>query len=415
MPAILGKKIIVVGGGAAGLMAALAAANNGAQVKVLERMNRVGKKILATGNGRCNFTNISSNIERYYHGKNPRFVYGALNKFNVQQTMEYFEYLGIAAKVEEGGKVYPMSDQSSSVLDVLRYQLEKLHVTTVTDAEVENIHVSEGEFIVDTKEKGRFISQRLILATGGKSYPNLGSNGSGYQLAKNLGHRLVEPFPALVQVKLAEKFYKQIKGIKFVGDLEVVVNEKTIIKATGEILFTEYGISGPPVLAVSRKVNEMLRSNKKVYLKPVILKQFTPGQLEQMLLYRFQTQPQKTLAFSFVGLINKQLAPVLLKEAGIKDINKPAGDVTASEIKQIVSILQDWRLKATGTKGWNSAQVTAGGVDVQDVNPKTMESKLVPGLFFAGELLDIDGDCGGFNLQWAWSSGYVAGENAAVL
>ncbi|MBM7855523.1 putative Rossmann fold flavoprotein [Desulfohalotomaculum tongense] len=405
-------KVIVVGGGAAGLMAGLAAVNNGAEVTILERMPRVGKKILATGNGRCNLTNVNLTIENY-HGQKPNFALGALNRFNVQQTIDYFEYLGIAHKVEERGKVYPMSDQASSVLDVLRFELQKRRVNIITETEVTGIEKINNSFILTTKNEKKYRAHRVIIATGGKCYPNLGSNGSGYNLARKLGHSIVEPFPALVQVKLAEKFYKQIKGIKFIGDVEVLAGSKTIAGAAGEILFTEYGVSGPPVLDISRTVNETLHRGKEVWLKLVLLKNISKGQLEELLIYRFQTQPQKTLAFSFVGLINKQLAPVVLKQAGIKDINKLAGNVTAEERKKITAILHDWRLKVTGTKGWTSAQVTAGGVSVKEINPKTMQSKLVPGLFFAGEVVDIDGDCGGFNLQWAWSSGYVAGENAA--
>ncbi|MTI79404.1 MAG: NAD(P)/FAD-dependent oxidoreductase [Firmicutes bacterium] len=405
-------KVIIVGGGASGLMAGLAARSNGAEVTILERMPRVGKKILATGNGRCNFSNVNLSIENY-HGKNPRFAQGALNSFNVQQTIDYFEYLGIAHKVEERGKVYPMSDQAASVLDVLRYELEKLGVVETTGAEVVGIEKKNNCFFVHTSDNKHYQADRVIIAAGGKSYPNLGSNGSGFDLAKKLGHRIVEPFQALVQVKLAEEFYKQIKGIKFIGTVEVLSGNNVKDKATGEILFTEYGISGPPVLDVSRVVNQLIHQGKEVWLKLLLLKDMTEGQLDELLIYRFQTQPQKSLIFNFVGLLNKQLTPVILKEAGIKDIKKPAGNVTTDERKKIVSILHNWCLKVTETRGWKSAQVTAGGVEVKDINPKTMESKLNPGLYFAGEVMDIDGDCGGFNLQWAWSSGYTAGENAA--
>ncbi|SFR09767.1 hypothetical protein SAMN05660706_11954 [Desulfoscipio geothermicus DSM 3669] len=406
-------KIAVVGGGAAGLTAAVAARYNGAEVTVLERMNRVGKKILATGNGRCNLSNTDLSINHYY-GKNPKFAYGALSRFDFYKTMAFFEKLGIAWKVESGGKVYPVSNQASSVLDVMRHELEALGVETRCEAGVRDITRKNGRFILHLENGGIFKAERVIIATGGKAAPNLGSNGSGYALAEKFGHSIVEPFPALVQLKLAADFLKQIAGIKFDYEAEIMADKKSLARAAGEILFTNYGISGPPILALSRTAGEFLHRGEKVTLKLNIINYMSPDELEAFLLNRLRQQAHKPLAFSFVGFIHKRLVPVLLKEAGIEDINKPAGQLTAGERGAVLRILQDWRFQVTGTNSWPAAQVTAGGVDVKDVDQKTMESKLEPGLYFAGEVLDIDGDCGGYNLQWAWSSGYVAGESAAV-
>jgi hypothetical protein len=406
-------RVAVVGGGAAGLTAALAARYCGAGVTVLERMDRVGKKILATGNGRCNMSNTDLNIT-HYHGANPKFAYGALSRFGFHRTMEFFERLGIAWKVEEGGKVFPVSNQASSVLDVLRHELEIRGVKTLTGTEVKGISKSNGEFILRLGNGADLHFDRVIIATGGKAAPNLGSNGSGYALAEQMGHRIVEPFPALVQLRLASGFLKQISGIKFEYEAEILVRNKPVARAGGEILFTDYGISGPPILALSRTAGEYLARDEQVVLKLILINYMSREELEAFLINRLRQQAHKTLAFSFVGFINKRLVPVLLREAGIEDINKQAGQVTAGERNAILTILQDWRFEVTGTNTWTAAQVTAGGVDVKDVNRKTMESKLVPGLYFAGEVLDIDGDCGGYNLQWAWSSGYVAGESAAT-
>lgn len=405
-------KVIVIGGGAAGLTAAIAAREAGADVTVLERMDRVGKKILATGNGRCNLSNTDLDIS-HYHGKNAKFAFGALSRFDFYKTMSFFEKLGIAWKVENGGKVYPVSNQASSVLDVLRHKLEILQVETLCEATVNNINKNKGHFTLHLDNSRRFESDRVIIATGGKSAPNLGSNGSGYNLAQKFGHTIVEPFPALVQLKLAADFLKQITGVKFDYEAEIMVDDKSIAGASGEILFTNYGISGPPILALSRIAGEYLRKGKKVILKLNIIDYMSREELEAFLINRLQQQAHKTLAFSFVGFLNKRLIPVLLKSAGINDINKQAGQVIAQERTAILQILKDWRFEVIGTNPWQAAQVTAGGVNVNEVNQKTMESKLVRGLYFAGEVLDIDGDCGGYNLQWAWSSGFIAGESAA--
>lgn len=414
MSKVAKPKVIVIGGGAAGLFAAIVAGRQGAEVTILERNQRVGKKILATGNGRCNLTNIDMDM-KHFHGNNPKFAYAALKNFDNYQTIEFFEQLGISHKVEDRGKVFPFSNQASSVLDVLRHELEQLNVDTVVEAEVKEIKRVKNGFSIQVKGGGQFFGQRIILATGGKAAPNLGSNGGGYQLAEKFGHRIIEPFPSLVQLKLKEPFLKQIKGIKFDGEAEILVNERVMAKAAGEILFTEFGISGPPIFDLSRTAALWLQKNQPVYLKISIINHLSREELAQYIIKRFNDAPGKTLAFSFVGFINKQLVPVLLKQAGIVDVNKRVSDVNAKERDKIINILKNWRFTVTGTNTWTAAQVTAGGVDVRDINPQTMESKLVPGLFFAGEILDIDGDCGGYNLQWAWSSGYAAGVHASLV
>ncbi|OPX91500.1 MAG: tricarballylate dehydrogenase [Pelotomaculum sp. PtaB.Bin013] len=406
-------RVVVIGGGAAGIMAAIAARHAGADVTIMEKNQRVGKKILATGNGRCNLTNVGLEITNY-HGNNPEFASEALSRFNVQKTIDFFEYLGVTHKVEDGGKVFPRSDQASSVLDVMRYELDETGVEVICEAEVKEVKKKAREFVINLADGREFRADRVIVATGGKAAPQLGSNGSGYDLAKKFGHKIVEPFPALVQLKLAAKFLKQVKGIKFEGYAEIIVNKMPVAGAQGEILFTEYGISGPPILSLSRIVGEYAQKKQKVHLGLNLINYFSGQKLEEYLTRRFQTRPEKPLAFSFVGFINKRLAPVVLREAGIADANKPAGQVAAGELKNIIRILKDWRFEITGTTSWPNAQVTAGGVDVAEVNAQTMESKIVPGLYFAGEVLDIDGDCGGFNLQWAWSSGCLAGKSAAA-
>lgn len=415
------KHVIVIGGGAAGMTAAVAAGRLGAKVTILEKNPRVGKKILATGNGRCNFTNINAGGERaytYYHGANPEFARSALASFSVDDTIRFFEQLGIAHKVEDLGKVFPRSDQASSMLDVFLYELNELGVSIICDACVLDIMRKDREFSVMLENGEMYQGEKVIIATGGRAAPAGGFNGDGYTLARKLGHAVTDIFPALVQLMLEGSFFPRIAGVKFVGTAEIIHNNKFLAKDRGDILFANYGVSGPPILQISRKAGELINAAKEAYLKINIMDTFTKEELRQLLKKRFQTGAKKSVDFSMVGLINKRLIPVILMEAGIggkhKDLQRPAGGLSAEEREKIVNLLTDWRFKIRRTRSWPNAQVTAGGIDTREIDDETLESKLVKGLFFAGEVIDIDGQCGGFNLQWAWSSGFTAGQNAAL-
>ncbi|NLX01145.1 MAG: NAD(P)/FAD-dependent oxidoreductase [Syntrophomonadaceae bacterium] len=406
------RQVIVVGGGAAGMIAAISARRLGADVTILEKNPRVGKKILATGNGRCNFTNINADVG-YYHGNNPKFTYSALSNFTVDDTIKFFEKLGIAHKVEDFGKVFPMSDQASSVLDVFLYELNQLGVNVVCDANVKDIR-KNGQFLIELEDGKVYKGDRVIITTGGKAMPSSGSDGNGYDLAARLGHTIIDIFPALVQLKLEGPFFKRLDGVKFVGTTEIIHNNKSVAIDRGDILFTNYGVSGPPILQISRKAVELLKAGQEAYLKITIMDMMPIEELRTFLKKRWQISSSKPVDFSLVGFINKRLIPVVLMEAGINDAGRPVASLSAKEQERIIDILTDWRFKVRGTRSWPSAQVTAGGVDTREINQDTMESKLIEGLFFAGEIIDIDGQCGGFNLQWAWSSGYIAGQSAAL-
>lgn len=407
------KHVIVIGGGASGMVAAISAKRQGADVTILERNPRVGKKILATGNGRCNFTNINTDIN-YYNGNNPKFAYSALSQFSVNNTIDFFEKLGIAHKVEDLGKVFPMSDQASSILDVLLYELNEIGIRVICNAYVKNIVKGNKGFTIELEDGSVFKGDRVIIAVGGKAMPSTGSDGNGFELASKLGHSVIDVFPALVQLKLEGSFFKQIQGVKFVGTAEILYNNRSLAKDRGDILFANYGISGPPILQISRKAGEILKNNKKAILKITIIDTISQGELRDIIIRRFKNNPKKTVEFSLVGLINKRLIPVVLKEAGITNLKCPVANIPNKEVDNIVKILTDWRFEVIGTKSWPSAQVTAGGVNTKEIDPNTMESKIMDGVFFAGEIIDIDGQCGGFNLQWAWSSGFIAGQNAAL-
>ncbi|HHT64960.1 MAG: NAD(P)/FAD-dependent oxidoreductase [Caldicoprobacterales bacterium] len=406
------KHVIIVGGGAAGMVAAISARRQGAMVTVLERNPRVGKKLLATGNGRCNFTNINADVN-CYSGNDPKFVYSALSAFTVEDTLRFFEKLGIQHKVEDLGKVFPMSGQASSMLDVLLYEMEQSGIQIICSAYVTDLEKKNKRFYIRTESGRIYEGDRVILAAGGKAMPSSGSDGNGLELAAKLGHRITDVFPALVQLMLDGKYFKRIDGVKFVGTAEVLYNKKTLARDRGDILFTNYGVSGPPILQISRKAGELLNQQKQPLLKVVIMDEMGREELREIIKKRIQAGPAKPVDFSFVGLINKRLIPVVLIEAGIEDFKRPVSSLSQFEIEQITQILTDWRFRIRGTKSWPSAQVTAGGIDTREIHQETMESKLTEGLYLAGEIMDIDGLCGGFNLQWAWTSGYLAGQNAA--
>jgi predicted Rossmann fold flavoprotein len=404
--------VSIIGGGASGMMAAISAARAGAEVTLFERMPRVGKKILATGNGRCNLTNAHCPVSRY-HGGNDAFIGAVLGQFTVDDTLAFFENLGIACKTEDEGKVYPHSDQASAVLDVLRYEVEQLGVSLVPDADVAAVLPKGKGFAIRLHDGREFTASRVVLATGGRAGPQFGSNGSGYRLAQRLGHRVIEPLPGIVSLRLGAPFLARLKGVKFVGTVEGRAGGEVLRRESGEILFTDYGISGPPVLQVSRAVLAASASRPPGQVALDLFPEMTREAVEEHLAARFATQGRKPVEMGLIGLLNKRLIPVVLGEAGIRDHAQPCALLPAAASQALAALLKSWVFEVTGSQSWHDAQVSAGGVAVDDVQATTLESKLRPGLYFCGEVLDVDGDCGGFNLQWAWSSGWLAGRHAA--
>ncbi|WP_422485348.1 NAD(P)/FAD-dependent oxidoreductase [Gudongella sp. DL1XJH-153] len=405
-------KVAVIGGGASGMMAAINCAYTGAKVVLLERNDRVGKKLLATGNGRCNYTNENMKLD-FLYGEDHLFIEKVMEKFNRDQTVEFFEKIGIVPASEGDGKIFPLSFQSSSVLDVLRYEMEKVGIEVLTDSYVVEIK-KEKDFLVKLKEGKSIRGDRVIVTTGGRAMPVSGSDGNGYGLVKPLGHGTVETTPALVQLKLKGDIFKQINGVKFVGRVVLYIDGKRTKEDFGDVLFTDYGISGPPVLQISREAIRAQEKGIDTRVRISIISGKTKEEVFSYLKERFKNFPERTLDFGLVGLINKRLILPILKELDL-DKNKVVGSLENREIEALAEILTSWEFPVIGNKGWGQAQTTAGGIMTKDINPDTMESKLVKGLFFAGEILDVDGDCGGYNLQWAWSSGYLAGLSAGSL
>jgi predicted Rossmann fold flavoprotein len=402
--------LCIVGGGSAGLIAAVSAGQS-QKTCIIERMDRVGKKLLATGDGRCNLTNRDMTVNRY-HGRNPDFARPAMERFGLGETLAFFESIGLVWKQDSEGRIFPFTNQASTVLDLLRHETGRLKVDEICNTEIHQIEKSEGRFVLRAKGKQTFACRKTILASGGRAAPGLGSNGSGYSLARQLGHTVAEPFPALVQICLRASFLKKLKGIKTVAKASLLDANRIVATASGEIGFTDYGLSGIPVLNLSRHVHPFLRSGQKLFLELDLYPEKTDQELLRFLEERFRLLHYKKVAEALVGMLNKRLASVLLSLTGINE-NLDAELVGGADIRRFAGLLKSWKTEVIGTKSWSEAQATAGGVNTDEVDPQTLESKIVPGLYFAGEILDIDGDCGGYNLQWAWSSGHAAGIHAS--
>jgi len=401
-------EIAVIGGGASGLMAAITAKKSGKEVIILERKDRILKKVLITGNGRCNITNVNANISNYF-GKNISSVENILNRFTPQDTMDFFNELGIVCNEENRGKVYPLSGQASSVVDALRFEAEKLGIKIETEFYVRKIEKDGFKFKIYSEDKKKIEAGRVILAAGGQSYPELGSNGSGFELAKELGHSVTKLSPSIVQLKTEKYQVKGLQGIKTDVAVTAYGDNKKICTYDGELLFTDYGISGNVVFNISF----VMPLYKNVEFEIDFMEKFDYNELYEMLKERKRILSHLTMENYFNGMINKKLGQFLSKVSGIEKLSKPVKDLNDSDIRKLCTVLKKYRVKILETTGFKNAQVTAGGVSLDEVNIETLESKIVKGLYFSGEVLDVYGECGGFNLQWAWASGHIAGENAA--
>ena len=397
-------KVIVIGGGAAGMMAALTAARSGHAVTLLEKQDRVGRKLMTTGNGRCNLSNLNLSIENY-HGRDRAFAGPALEQLPVEATLRLFRELGLLVTVEPSGKVYPVSDQAGSVLDVLRFALASAGVETRTGCGVRDIRRSKGGFSLGLESGETVRCDKLILCCGGLAAGKLGGSKSGYQLLESLGHQCTMLYPALVQLRTDPTWVKSLKGVRADAGLTLRAGDRVLATGAGEVQFTEYGVSGPVVFELSRASSA---GPEGQVIELDLLRSLEPGVLEQLMAGRQHTMPGLTLENLLTGTVHNRLGRTLIRAAGY-DLNAPVQTLKAPDRKKIARTVRCFALPVTGNQGFEAAQVTAGGIATRDFDPETLESRLVPGLYAAGEVLDIDGDCGGYNLQWAWSSGYLAG------
>lgn len=408
------KKVIVIGGGPAGMMAAIRAAENGAQVTLYEKNNRLGRKLSITGKGRCNLTNATdvSEVIKNLPG-NGKFLNSTLKSFTPTDTIKFFESLGLETKIERGNRVFPASDNAADVIDVLTRRLEELKVNVRLNTRVENI-ITDNQKVLGVEVNGKFYdSEAVILATGGMSYPATGSTGDGLKFAKDLGHNVTDIFPALVPLEVEEDFVQDLQGLSLKNVRVTVLTEDEFVdEAFGEMLFTHFGVSGPIILTLSRQVSKLLREKNFVEmlinLKPALM----PEQLNARLLRDFDKFRGKIIKNALVELLPQKLIPIVLDLAYI-DEDKKVDAITKTERQNLLEILRGLPLTITGTRPIDEAIVTAGGISTKEIKPKTMESKVIENLFLVGEVVDVDGNTGGFNLQAAWAMGNAAGKFAA--
>lgn len=400
--------IIVVGGGAAGLAAAISAKETAPDnsVAVLEKGERVGKKLAITGNGRCNITNKNLSLARF-HGKDSRFAEYALRNFGLDYTLSFFERMGVLIKFEDSGKAYPYSLQAAGVTDALRFRAADLGVDIIPGCEVKKIRKG---FNIMTSN-GEYRAKRVILTAGGYAAPKSGSDGSGCRLLRELGHTSTKILPAIVQLKTDNTLTRSLKGIKTDALATVTVGGKPVRKELGEILFTEYGLSGPPILQLSRIASENV-GKAAVEVSLDLMPEYSSKQTFDMISRRVGLLGSRSLDEFFTAMLNKRLGQTVIKSCGLA-LSSKAGALNRDDIHKINHALHNFTFSVKDTTGFANAQTTAGGISTAEFDEKTMCSRLVRGLFAAGEVLDIDGDCGGYNLQWAWSSGILSGISAA--
>ena len=395
----------IVGAGASGMAAALSAAQNpNVRVELFERQARVGRKLQATGNGRCNLSNLHAS-NGGYHGEDADFAAFAISSFDPTATLDWFRDIGLFTVAEDSGRVYPYSDHANSVVDVLRLGLEKDNIRLHTGFEVRKIRRDDAGFLVDDGQR-QVRCDRLIVACGGLAGTKLGGSMSGYKLLAKLGHRSTRLRPALVQLKTDWAGVASLKGIRANCHVQIIHNGAVYAESTGELQFTDYGLSGPVIFEVSR---DACAANGEWFARMDFMPCIKAEELLQELLGRTQTSlPVEEL---LTGILHNRLGRILTRMAGVKN-KQFISELTENEIKNVVETVKSFCLNLTEPMGMDNAQVTAGGVLTKDFDPNTMESKLIPGLYACGEILDVDGDCGGYNLQWAWSSGRLAGLSA---
>lgn len=408
------SNVIVVGGGAAGMMAAIFAARNGQNVTLLEKNEKLGKKIFITGKGRCNITNASE-IEDLFSAviSNPKFLYSGFYSFTNDQVIHFFEELGVATKIERGNRVFPVSDHSSDVIAALAREMQRLKVKVQLHCEVKELLINNEKEIkgVRLANGKKMTADAVVVATGGISYPSTGSTGDGYRFARNCGHKVTELFPSLVPMEVKEWYAKELQGLSLKNiEIHITDGKEKLYDEFGEMLFTHYGVTGPVILSASSIVGKMLEEKELVLhidLKPAL----TEEQLDKRLLREFEANHNKQFKNAIDSLLPAKLRPVIIELSGIEE-EKKVHEITKEERLNLLRLIKDFHMTLTGLRGYNEAIITKGGISVKEIDPGTMESKLIKNLYFAGEVLDLDAVTGGYNLQIAWSTGYLAGISA---
>ena len=393
--------MIIIGAGAAGLVAAITRARAGQRVTLLEQNNKIGKKILVSGNGKCNIDNKYINLNRF-HSQNPDFVAKVLEGYDFPVVEKFFTSLGLALVEGKEGKMFPMSLQASSVVELLEYEAKRVGVEIVCDCAVTSVDKKGYTFTLETTQGTKNCTQ-LVLTSGSPAAPQLGGSNSGYAFATKLGHTLVPRHPSLVQLCSEESWVKGCAGVKVAGLAKLYANGEYITEKKGDILFTNYGISGLAILDLSREVSTRLANFDYCELSLDLMPEYSKEKLTNLLLARIQKESEKPIGLWLQGILNKKLIAIILEQSKCKVRTEDA--LNRKEINKLVHTIKNLKLSVNDTKGFKGAEVATGGIDTSEVNPQTMESNLVDNLFFAGEILDVDGDRGGFNFHWAWVSG----------
>lgn len=404
------SKVVVVGGGAAGMMAAITAAENGHQVTLIEKNEKLGKKIFITGKGRCNLTN-NCDVEELLAAvcSNRKFLYSAVYGFTSQDTIDFFESEGMRTKTERGNRVFPLSDHSSDVISTLAAKMRSVGVITMLNTVVKNVLVKDGKACGAALTDGtRIEADAVVVATGGLSYPSTGSTGDGYRMAQEQGHSITELSPSLVPVETEGDWAKKLQGLSL-RNVEVIIKDgkKELYREFGEMMFTHFGVTGPLILTASTTIGKKLKNHPlalEINLKPAL----TEEQLDARILREFEGAKNKQFKNSLSALFPAKLIPVMIERCGILP-EKPIHEITKEERRSLLEMTRHFPLTLTRLRDYNEAIITRGGINVREINPATMESKLVTGLYFAGEVLDLDAVTGGFNLQIAWATGRAAG------
>lgn len=406
------RDIAIIGGGASGLVAAITAARQGARVTVFERQSRIGKKILVTGNGRCNMTNINMKRE-HFHTASQKDCFLPIQHKDVEMTLDFFKSLGIERLVENT-KVYPASEQASSVLDVMRMEIERLDINVLVDTKVIKLRPEGTKWQVWTETQEKYTFDRVIVATGGLAAPQLGCDETGYGLLKKLGHHQVPNFPTIVHIVSPTKYCKMMKGMRFKSEVSILVEDKVCRIERGEVLFTEDGLSGPPIFLLSRIAAESFAKKQSCKIHMDFMPDHSKEDLVAMIYERIGQGNHKNIEELFVGWLNKRAIMAIIKQADVGSPLAPCENLEYEMVEALAQSMKQLIFEVHGTRGFKFAQATVGGITLDEVNLETMESLKVQGLYLTGEVLDVDGDCGGYNLQWAWSTGFVAGEAATL-
>ncbi len=405
--------VIVIGGGPSGMMASGIAGSRGRNTLLIEKNDRLGKKLYITGKGRCNITNSAEKDDFIMHiTRNPKFLYSCFNNLFNDDLINFFSELGLRTKVERGGRVFPVSDKSSDVIKALEKHMQLNNVSIKLNTSVKSIDIQDGLAEGVVLESGeRIKSSAVIIATGGLSYPLTGSTGDGYKFAKSAGHEITNLKPSLVPLVVKEEYIKEIQGLSLKNvAVRAVCDGKILFEEIGEMLFTHYGLSGPLILSASFYISERVFKNHRTFICIDLKPGLTDDELDKRILRDFDMNINKQFKNSLDDLLPKKIIPVIIKLSGIPE-NKPVNQISKEERRALIDLLKNMKFEILGTRPISEAIITSGGINIKEVNPRTMESKLAEGLYFAGEVLDVDAFTGGYNLQIAFSTGYTAGLN----